>query len=56
MVQMEVVSVDVPTLFGLDVLNYGSLYTYNVTNSLIHRFISSRSSDVLEYDDIGQFQ
>ena len=52
MVLMDVVPVDVPALFGLDVLDSESLYADNVTNRLVHRFVSSCSNDPLEYDDI----
>ena len=52
MVLMDVVPVGVPGLFGLDVHDSESLYADNVTNRLIYRLISSRSSDVQEYEDI----
>ena len=52
MVLMDFVPVDVPALFGFDVLDSESLCADNVTNYLVHRFLSSRSSDILEYDDI----
>ena len=53
-VLMDVVPVDVPALFGLDVLDSENSYAENVADRLVHRLISSRSSDVLEYDDIWE--
>ena len=52
MVLMDVFPVDVPALFGLDVLDSEIFYADNVIDSLVNRLIPSRSSDIMEYDDI----
>ena len=52
MVIMDKVSVNVPALLGLDVLDAESLYADNVTNRLVHRRVISRSSDSMSVEDI----
>ena len=52
MVLMDIIPVDVPALFGLDVFDSESSYEDKVTNRLVNRLVSSRSSEVMEYDDI----
>ncbi len=49
---MDVVPVDVPDLLGLYVLDAEGLYADNVTNRLVHRKITSNSSDNTHYEDM----
>ena len=51
MVLMDIVSVNIPALLGLDVLDNESLYADNVTNRLVRRNVISRTSDGLEFED-----
>ena len=48
---MDIVSVDVPALLGLDVLDGEGLYADNVTNRLVHRQVISRPGELLFYKD-----
>lgn len=47
---MDVVPVNDPMLLGLNVLDAEYLYAENVTNRLVHRYVSSRCSDKLLYE------
>ncbi len=51
MIMMEIVTVDVPALLGLDVSDGEQLYACNVTNRLIHHEILSRPGERLRYKD-----
>ena len=48
---MDIVSVNVPALLGLDVLDSEELIADNVTNRLIHRHVVSRAQGLIKYDD-----
>ena len=51
-VLMDIVSVDVPGLLGLDVLDGEILYTDNVTSRVANRKILSRQGDAVRYKDV----
>ncbi len=51
MVLMNIVSVNVPALLCLDILDAEGLYAVNFTNRLVHRKINSRSRELLVYAD-----
>ena len=51
MVLMDIVPVNIAALLGLDVLDSESLYADNVTNRLIHRQVTSRTSTDLSIRD-----
>ena len=49
---MNTVPVNVTALLGLDVLDAEFLYADNVTKRLVHRYVTSRCSDKLSYEDV----
>ena len=51
-VLIGIVTVNVPALLGLDVLDSESLYADNVMNRLVHRRILSRSGEPLQFEDL----
>ncbi len=51
LVLKDIVPIDVPALFGLDVLDSERLYADDVTNRLVHREVLSRPGEQLRYKD-----
>ena len=49
---LDIVSVDIPALLGLDVLDAECLYADNVTNRLVHRNVTSKEGMPLKYLDL----
>ena len=48
---MNIVTVDIPALLGLDVLDGENSYADNVTNKLVHKQILSGPGELLKYED-----
>ena len=53
---MDIVTVDIHTLFGIDILDGENLYSDNVTNRLVHRKILSGPEEPLMYEDSWNVQ